>query len=116
MSEQYSPGSNYGNPSAYGWRTDSMNKSKQQYHGGVDMAAPLGTPVPAAANGIVWYSGPNEKIGNTVIIQHTGADGTKFYKTSGSVPYYCISVQYTKPDPVIHHPVAPCAAAGRASR
>jgi murein DD-endopeptidase MepM/ murein hydrolase activator NlpD len=41
-------------------------------HEGVDISAPVGTPVHAADNGIVIYTGRLHGYGNVVILQHTG--------------------------------------------
>ena len=40
------------------------------YHGGMDMAAALGTPVHAPANGKVVFAGKLEVRGNAIIIDH----------------------------------------------
>ena len=41
-------------------------------HRGVDYAAPRGTPVKAAGDGVVESRGPNGGYGNTVVLRHGG--------------------------------------------
>jgi murein DD-endopeptidase MepM/ murein hydrolase activator NlpD len=42
-------------------------------HDGIDMKAPIGTPVLAAADGEVLYAGDRVRgYGNMVVVQHTG--------------------------------------------
>lgn len=54
--------------SGYGWRWGRM-------HRGIDIAAPIGTPVHAAASGVIAYAGWNSGgYGNMVEVRH--ADGT----------------------------------------
>lgn len=56
--------------SYYGWRNSPFDASKRTFHGGIDMAAPSGTPIYAALDGRVIATGTNTVYGNYVIIQH----------------------------------------------
>ncbi|MFI4953057.1 MAG: peptidoglycan DD-metalloendopeptidase family protein [Burkholderiales bacterium] len=47
-------------------------------HKGVDFAAPIGTPVRAAADGKVHFAGRQNGYGNVVILQHAGANSTAY--------------------------------------
>jgi murein DD-endopeptidase MepM/ murein hydrolase activator NlpD len=47
-----------------------LNGEKRQPHTGVDVAAPQGTPVTAAADGVVTLAGALYLTGNTVVIDH----------------------------------------------
>lgn len=60
--------------SAYGTRRDPFT-GEPEFHAGLDLAAPRGTPVRAAADGTVEFSGPRGDAGNLVEIAH--ADGTR---------------------------------------
>jgi murein DD-endopeptidase MepM/ murein hydrolase activator NlpD len=57
--------------SGFGIRNGAM-------HDGVDIAAPVGTPVLAADNGVVIFSGTLHGYGNTVIVRHD-SDYTTVY-------------------------------------
>lgn len=59
--------------SPYGSRDDPLHPGRPEFHAGIDIAAPLGTPIYAAAAGVVQYAGPASGFGNEVILQH--ADG-----------------------------------------
>ncbi len=48
-------------------------------HEGVDMSAPLGTPIHAVADGVVVEITSDYRSGTYVRIQHTAADGSTFY-------------------------------------
>ena len=57
-----------------GWRRDPIN-GETRYHDGTDIAAPLGAPIRAIADGQVIESGPKSGYGNAVVIQ--AEDGRK---------------------------------------
>lgn len=48
-------------------------------HEGLDMAAPNGTPIFAASDGVVQASEPMEGYGYWILIKHTKSDGEVFY-------------------------------------
>lgn len=62
-----------GQTSGFGVRVDPFTGEKA-LHGGVDLAAPEGTPIPAAKDGVVIAAGPRGGYGNAVELAH--ADGT----------------------------------------
>jgi murein DD-endopeptidase MepM/ murein hydrolase activator NlpD len=55
--------------SGFGYRTHPITGSRQ-FHGGVDLAAPTGTPVRAVADGRIIYRGSKGLAGNLVTIAH----------------------------------------------
>lgn len=57
--------------SPFGWRIHPIFKTRK-FHSGIDIAAPSGTPIKAAAAGTVIYSGWITGYGNAVIIDHGG--------------------------------------------
>ena len=58
-----------------------------QMHWGIDLAAPLGTPIYAAADGVVLRAGPASGFGNAVYIQD--ADGN--VHIYGHMRYYDVA-------------------------
>ena len=60
--------------SSFGARIDPFTGERRMHHG-LDMAAPVGTPVHAAADGVVRFAGNRGGYGNVVIVGH--ADGTE---------------------------------------
>jgi murein DD-endopeptidase MepM/ murein hydrolase activator NlpD len=61
--------------SPYGWRIHPITR-KRRFHNGIDFAVGTGTPVLAAADGVVKSSGWMGGYGNTIVLTHSqlGAD------------------------------------------
>lgn len=55
--------------SGFGWRKDPIH-GKSSFHGGIDLAAPVGTQVNAAASGEVVFAGERGGYGKAVLIRH----------------------------------------------
>lgn len=63
--------------SGYGYRTHPIFKTRQ-FHAGIDIGAPAGTAVRAAASGEVAYAGWLRGYGKVVIILHEGGIATVY--------------------------------------
>jgi murein DD-endopeptidase MepM/ murein hydrolase activator NlpD len=63
------PLADYRISSQFGKRLDPFT-NRQTFHGGVDLAAPKGTPILASADGVVEFSGTLGGYGKCVIIKH----------------------------------------------
>ena len=61
----------------YGWRNHPVYR-KRLFHAGIDIAAPKGSPIAAAAAGKVIYAGRRPGYGNLVIISHNGGFSTRY--------------------------------------
>lgn len=61
----------------YGYRLSPFT-AQREMHEGLDIAAPLGTPIQVTADGIVSFTGPLSAFGNVVFINH-GHGFTTFY-------------------------------------
>lgn len=68
--------------SYFGNRPNPFNRSRTQHHSGVDIAAPAGTRINAAAAGYVVLAGWSGGYGLTVIIQHDGPYRTLYAHNS----------------------------------
>lgn len=64
--------------SGYGWRTDPMGGLDTDFHIGNDLAAAQGTPVLAAADGVVRTAGRHKSYGNYLRILHADGDETLY--------------------------------------
>jgi murein DD-endopeptidase MepM/ murein hydrolase activator NlpD len=64
----------------FGWRlqTNAGQTGQTVFHGGIDLAAPLGTPVLAAGDGIVAFVGNQGAYGNLVVINHAEGLQTRY--------------------------------------
>lgn len=54
---------------------DPRDNHWEGIHGGIDLAAPEGTPIYAAASGIVSYAGAADGFGNAIYINHGSMEG-----------------------------------------
>ena len=61
----------------YGWQVDPLT-SKVIFHSGIDLLAPLGTPVQAANDGTVAFAGVQASYGNLVVINHSSGKQTRY--------------------------------------
>ncbi|MGH9901155.1 MAG: peptidoglycan DD-metalloendopeptidase family protein, partial [Pyrinomonadaceae bacterium] len=63
--------------SNFGTRRDPFH-GRRRSHTGVDIVAPLGTPVGAAAHGTVVFAGRDGGYGNTVVLEHADGRRTRY--------------------------------------
>jgi murein DD-endopeptidase MepM/ murein hydrolase activator NlpD len=69
------------NSSSYGWRIDPFNGSKA-FHEGLDFTANTGTPIRAAADGIVSAAEQGGAYGKLVKVEHGAGLETRYAHTS----------------------------------
>jgi len=65
----------------YGYRKSPFT-GQREFHEGLDIAAPYGTPILATADGIVSFAGPLVAYGNVVFIDHGHGFATFYGHTS----------------------------------
>lgn len=63
--------------SNYGFRADPFNKDTK-FHGGIDIAAPIGTPVLASTNGQVASVGNEGGYGNTIVMLNDDGSESRY--------------------------------------
>lgn len=64
--------------SPYGERKDPITGKLGEFHPAIDISAPKGTPISAAADGTVSFSGVRGTYGNLIIIDHGGGMQTYY--------------------------------------
>ncbi|MCL2441530.1 MAG: M23 family metallopeptidase [Treponema sp.] len=64
--------------SGYGWRRDPFNRSRRQFHNGIDIRGSVGTPVRAAMAGRVSVVGFDRVLGNYIVINHNAGYRTLY--------------------------------------
>lgn len=69
------------NSSTYGWRIDPFNGTRA-FHEGIDFMATVGTPIKAAAAGVVVYASLHPQYGNLVEIDHGNGITTRYAHAS----------------------------------
>ena len=57
--------------STYGKRKNPLKKEKKMMHNGIDIKAPVGTPVIATADGVIAKAADQDKWGNLIVIEHS---------------------------------------------
>jgi len=56
--------------SPFGWRRNPFGGGGSEFHGGIDLRSPTGTPIRAAGGGTVIFNGWQGGYGNTIILCH----------------------------------------------
>ncbi|MGG6231350.1 M23/M56 family metallopeptidase [Tenacibaculum sp. SDUM215027] len=57
--------------SSYGKRRNPFKKGKKMMHNGIDIKAPIGTPIIASADGVIAKATDQDKWGNLIVIKHS---------------------------------------------
>jgi murein DD-endopeptidase MepM/ murein hydrolase activator NlpD len=70
--------------SGFGMRADPFT-GENKFHKGLDIAAPLGSPIKAAAAGKVTFSGWADGYGNLVTVDHGGGISTRYAHSAANL-------------------------------
>lgn len=70
--------------SVFGMRDDPID-GVRRHHNGIDIAAELGSPVAAAADGRVSFSGRSPGYGNLVVVEHAGGYQTRYAHNANNI-------------------------------
>jgi len=73
--------------SHFGWRTNPMGGGGGEFHSGIDLRAPSGTPIRAAGGGTVTFSGWRGGYGQVVMINHGSGISTLYAHNSVNLVY-----------------------------
>ncbi|WP_417800901.1 M23/M56 family metallopeptidase [Tenacibaculum sp.] len=57
--------------SSYGKRRNQLKNGKKMMHNGIDIKAPIGTPIVATADGVIAKAADQNKWGNLIVIEHS---------------------------------------------
>ena len=63
--------------SGFGWRLDPI-RGRRALHTGIDIPGPLGSPILAAAGGVVHFAGGARGYGNMIEVDHGGGLVTRY--------------------------------------
>jgi murein DD-endopeptidase MepM/ murein hydrolase activator NlpD len=89
------PGARISSP--FGWRVHPVLHTRR-FHKGVDYEAALGTPVIAAADGVVEDFGPRGTYGNYIRLRHTGRLETAYAHLSAFAPALAVGTPVHRGD------------------
>jgi LysM repeat protein len=90
--------------SPYGYRRDPFGSGRREFHTGIDIPAPQGTPIHAAMAGRVSIVGHKGANGYYVVLIHTGGYKTEYChmkQLSSKWPLYLHAGQYVKAGQII---------------
>jgi murein DD-endopeptidase MepM/ murein hydrolase activator NlpD len=82
--------------SSFGMRLHPLDQA-ERLHAGMDIAAPAGTPIQAAAAGQVVFSGTQAGYGNVVVIQHAEGYATLYAHNTANLMSVGTSVSQGQP-------------------